>query len=108
MDEMIYVGGLEADTTDEQLLDLFRPFGAQVAQVTRSAADGGGASSGKVVFADRLQAAAACRAMNGRERDGRLLAVHLVSERPWDVYRSRRGAPWRERRGPALGSAAQR
>ncbi|WP_295551036.1 RNA-binding protein [uncultured Pseudacidovorax sp.] len=97
MGERIYVGGLGPDTTDERLLEMFRPFGAQAVQVARAAKDGPCTGSAEVVVGDRAQAEAACRALNGRECSGRLLTVHLPAERRWDVYRTRRRAGRQDR-----------
>lgn len=72
----LYVGNLSYDTTEEQLRDLFTPFGEpESAKLITDRDSGRSKGFGFVEFSDNSQANAAMSAMNGKEIGGRALTV---------------------------------
>jgi RNA recognition motif-containing protein len=78
----LYVGNLSYNTTEEQLRELFTPFGEpESARIITDRDSGRSKGFGFVEFADSSQANAAMSAMNGKEIDGRALTVNEARPR---------------------------
>ena len=92
----LYVGNLSYNTTEEQLRDLFTPFGEPESATLITDRDSGRSKGfGFVEFADSSQANAAMSAMNGKEIDGRALTVSQA--RPRNEGSDRGGGGFRGR-----------
>jgi RNA recognition motif-containing protein len=77
MNSKIYVGGLPYAVTDQQLSDLFAPFGAvQSARVITDKYSGQSRGFGFVEMATSQEAQAAISALNGTQMGGRTLTVN--------------------------------
>lgn len=73
----LYVGNLPYSTRDEELRELFAPYGTVAsAKVIMDNQTGRSRGFGFVEFDDSAQGQAAIAAMNGRELGGRALAVN--------------------------------
>ena len=78
----LYVGNLSYDTTEENLRDLFTPFGEpDSARVITDRDSGRSKGFGFVEFSDDSQARAAMSALNGKEVGGRALTVNEARPR---------------------------
>jgi cold-inducible RNA-binding protein len=78
----LYVGNLSYNTTEEQLRELFTPFGEpESARIITDRDSGRSKGFGFVEFADNAQANAAMSALNGKEIDGRALTVNEARPR---------------------------
>ncbi len=94
----LYVGNLSYDITDEQLRDLFTPFGEpDSARVITDRDSGRSKGFGFVEFSDDSQARAAMSALNGKEVGGRALTVNEA--RPREGSGDRGGGGYRGSRG---------
>ena len=86
----LYVGNLSYDTTEEQLRELFTPFGEpESARLITDRDSGRSKGFGFVEFNDGSQANAAMSALNGKEVNGRALTVSEA--RPPKTGSDRRG-----------------
>ncbi len=78
----LYVGNLSYDTNDNDLRDLFAPFGEpESAKVITDRDTGRSKGFGFVEFANNGQANAAMAALNGKEVNGRSLTVNEARPR---------------------------
>lgn len=78
----LYVGNLSYDTTEEQLRDLFTPFGEpDSARLITDRDSGRSKGFGFVEFSDGAQARAAMSALNGKDVGGRSLTVNEARPR---------------------------
>lgn len=77
MGKKLYVGNLGYGVTDEQLRDMFAPFGAvQTAQVVTDRDTGRSKGFGFVEMGTDQEAQGGIAGMNGQLRDGRALTVN--------------------------------
>ena len=82
MGTRIYVGGLPYATTDQQLQELFSPYGSVVsAQVISDKFTGRSKGFGFVEMTSDAEAENAIRALNGTELDGRTVTVNEAKPR---------------------------
>jgi len=73
----IYVGNLSFRTEDQQLKELFEPFGqVDSARLIREQSTGQSRGFGFVEMSDDSQARAACTALDRQEFEGRRLTVN--------------------------------
>ena len=78
----LYVGNLPYDTADEDLLKLFSKFGnVTSARVITKKVDGQSKGFGFVEMTERAAAEAATKALNGKDFNGRTLAVNEARTR---------------------------
>jgi hypothetical protein len=78
----LYVGNLPYDTADEDLQKLFAKFGnVTSARVITKKVDGQSKGFGFVEMTERAAAEAATKALNGKEFNGRTLAVNEARTR---------------------------
>lgn len=78
----IYVGNLSYNATDEELRELFAPFGEIVrADVIRDRDTGRSRGFGFVEMATEAEARAAIEGLSGKELDGRVLTVNEARPR---------------------------
>lgn len=86
MQNKLFVGSLSYNVTDQELSDLFAPFGEIVsAKVITDRDSGQSKGFGFVEFSSAEEAKAAIDAMNGKEVGGRQLTVNIakpMGERP--------------------------
>lgn len=86
MQNKLFVGSLTYSVNDNQLADLFAPFGTIVsAKVITDRDSGQSKGFGFVEYENDDQAKAAIAEMNGKEVDGRRLTVNVakpMGERP--------------------------
>jgi cold-inducible RNA-binding protein len=79
----LYVGNLSFDTDDQDLRELFQPFGElDSARVIMDRGTGRSKGFGFVEFSNSEQANAAASALNGRGFKGRPLTVNEARPRP--------------------------
>ena len=77
MGKKLYVGNLTYEVTDQELSDLFQPFGSvQSAQVITDRMSGRSKGFGFVEMSSNQEAEAAISALNGKEHNGRALTVN--------------------------------
>lgn len=82
MSEKIFVGGLSWDTDDSGLQRAFETFGpVEDVRVVTDRDTGRSRGFGFVTFSKAGDAAKAIAEMNGRELDGRTIAVNEAQER---------------------------
>ena len=72
----LYVGNLSFQTSEQQLRDLFQPYGVTSASLVMDRETGRPRGFGFVEMNDSAQAQAAINAINGQEFDGRRLNVN--------------------------------
>jgi RNA recognition motif-containing protein len=77
----LYVGNLSFNTTDQQLRELFEPFGVTSAQLVMDRETGRPRGFGFVEVSDSKQGNAAIAAINGKQIDGRELTVNEAKPR---------------------------
>jgi len=78
----IYVGNLSYDATEDQLRELFGPFGTvQSASIIMDRATGKSRGFGFVEMADDAQAQAAIEGLNQKDYNGRALTVNEAKPR---------------------------
>ena len=79
----IFVGNLGPDVTEDEIVDLFKPFG-QVGsvQLVRELFTGKGKGFGFVEMPGKQHSLAAIAALNGRELAGRPMKVNEARPRP--------------------------
>jgi cold-inducible RNA-binding protein len=77
----LYVGNLSFNTTEEQLRQLFEPYGVTSASLVTDRDTGRPRGFGFVELADGAQGAAAIAALNGKSFDGRDLTVNEAKPR---------------------------
>jgi len=78
----IYVGNLAYETADEQLREMFAPFGeVQSVSVIIDRVTGRSRGFGFVEMPDETQARQAIDALNAKEIGGRVLTVNQARER---------------------------
>ena len=77
MSKKLYVGNLSFDVTQDQLQDMFAPYGSvQSAQLISDRDTGRSKGFGFVEMSSDREAEAAIRGMNGQMVDGRALTVN--------------------------------
>ena len=77
MGKKLYVGNLGYDVTDDQLREMFGPYGSvQTAQVITDRDTGRSKGFGFVEMGSDQEAQAAIQALNGQQVDGRNLTVN--------------------------------
>ncbi len=77
MGKKLYVGNLGYDVTDDQLREMFGPYGAvQTAQVITDRDTGRSKGFGFVEMGSEQEAQAAIAAMHGQQSGGRALTVN--------------------------------
>lgn len=77
----LYVGNLSFKTTEQQLRELFEPFGVTSASLVMDRETGRPRGFGFVEVADAQQGNAAIEAINGKNVDGRDLTVNEAKPR---------------------------
>lgn len=77
----LYVGNLSFNTTDQQLRELFEPFGVTSASLVMDRETGRPRGFGFVEVSDSKQGNAAIAAINGKHVDGRELTVNEAKPR---------------------------
>jgi RNA recognition motif-containing protein len=77
----LYVGNLSFSTTEQQLRELFEPFGVTSASLVMDRETGRPRGFGFVEIADGAQADAAIAAINGKNIGGRDLTVNEAKPR---------------------------
>lgn len=77
----LYVGNLSFNTTEQQLRDLFEPFGVTSASLVMDRDTGRPRGFGFVECSDSQQGNAAIAAINGKNIDGRDLTVNEAKPR---------------------------
>lgn len=79
MSNKVFVGGLSWSTTDQTLLEAFKPHGEIVeAKVITDRETGRSRGFGFVTFQDGQSAQNSIAAMNGKKLDGRAIRVDLA------------------------------
>ncbi|VTT96775.1 rna-binding protein : Putative uncharacterized protein OS=Gemmata sp. Wa1-1 PE=4 SV=1: RRM_1 [Gemmataceae bacterium] len=82
MGKKLYVGNLSYDVTDDQLRDMFAPYGAvQTAQVVSDRDTGRSKGFGFVEMGSEQEAQAAIAGMHGQMSSGRSLTVNEAKPR---------------------------
>ena len=85
----LYVGNLSYSVTDDELRELFAPFGEPASVKVITDRDSGRSKGfGFVEFSDDAQAQAAMSALNGKEHTGRALTVNEARPRPESAGKS--------------------
>lgn len=83
MSNKVFVGGLSWNTTDQSLLEAFRPFGEIVeAKVVMDRDTGRSRGFGFVTFQESAAAKASIAGLNGKELDGRALRIDMANDKP--------------------------
>ncbi|MFH1468964.1 MAG: RNA-binding protein [Pseudomonadota bacterium] len=83
MSNKLFVGGLAWGTDDQALAAAFEAHGTIVeAKVIADRDTGRSRGFGFVTFSDSASAAAAVKAMDGTELDGRSIRVNVAEEKP--------------------------
>lgn len=77
----LYVGNLSFNTSEQQLRELFEPYGVTSASLVMDRDTGRPRGFGFVEVADSSQGAAAIAALNGKNVDGRDLTVNEAKPR---------------------------
>ncbi len=72
----IYVGGLPYESAENELEELFKPFGVVRTSIVRDSRTGEARGFGFVEIPDAEQARAAIAALDGKELRGRTLRVN--------------------------------
>ncbi len=80
MNSKLYVGNLSFDTTEQQLQNLFAPYGATSVNLITDH-DGRSKGFGFVEMQNDQEAQAAIAGVNGKEHDGRTLTVNEARPR---------------------------
>lgn len=87
MAKSLYVGNIEWNTTDDELYDLFAPFGEiRSAQVIKDHVSGRSKGFGFVEMDDEESADSATANLHGTELRGRTLKVNAARERKSRSY----------------------
>ncbi|MGA8054742.1 MAG: RNA-binding protein [Burkholderiales bacterium] len=78
----IFVGNLAPQTTEEELLELFKPFGqVKSAQVVRELFTGASRGFGFIEMPGKQHSLAAIAGLNGKELNGKALRVNEAQSR---------------------------
>jgi cold-inducible RNA-binding protein len=77
----LYVGNLSFNTSEQQLRELFEPYGVTSASLVMDRDTGRPRGFGFVELSDSAQGAAAIAALNGKNVDGRDLTVNEAKPR---------------------------
>lgn len=92
MFKKLFVGGLSWDTTERSLRAAFEAFGpVEGVEVIRLPGSGRSRGYGFVSLSEPAHAAAACRALNGGQIDGRTVRVDPAQEEYRSVGHDRMG-----------------
>ncbi len=103
MASKLYVGGLPYSTTDQELQDIFTPFGAvDSAVIINDKMSGRSKGFGFVEMSSKEEAEAAIKSLDGSEVGGRKIIVNEArprEDRPRDGggYRPSNGGSFRQR-----------
>jgi RNA recognition motif-containing protein len=77
----LYVGNLSFNTSEQQLRELFEPYGVTSAQLAMDRESGRPRGFGFVEVTDSEKGNAAVAALHGKELDGRTLTVNEAKPR---------------------------
>ncbi len=95
MSNKLFVGGLSWGTDDRALASAFEAHGnVTEAKVISDRETGRSRGFGFVTFTDAQDAAAAIKALDGTDLDGRTIRVNVAEDKPRRDNRDRGGQRW--------------